>query len=153
MLVRVAQEDPHPSRGMTTPKSPAELTEQIEQLVEQYLAHSRSAAREAVERAFGTPACAPKTTGRSTSSATPRRSSGRKRSAEEIGQVAAQLYELVRAQPGESMVTFAAELEMSVRALQRPMMLLKKEGRVRSVGQRHRTRYFPAVGSKAARTA
>ena len=138
---------------MNTPKNPTELTEQIERLVEQYLVHSRSAAREAVERAFGAPARTLEATNRSTSSAVPRRSSGRKRSAEEIGQVAAQLYELVCAQPGESMVTFAAELEMSVRALQRPMMWLKKEGRVRSVGQRHRTRYFPAVGSKAARTA
>ena len=135
---------------MTTPRNPEELTQQIERLVEQYLAQSRNAAREAIERAFGAPARVRKTT-RGTASPSPRRSGGRRRSAEEIGQVAAELYERVRAQPGESMVTFAAELEMSVRSLQQPMMLLKKEGRVRSVGQKNRTRYFPAVGSKATR--
>lgn len=31
------------------------------------------------------------------------------------------------------------------RTLHRPMMLLKRAGRVRSVGTRHATRYFPAV--------
>jgi hypothetical protein len=31
------------------------------------------------------------------------------------------------------------------RELSRPMMALKRAGRVRSVGQRDRTRYFPTV--------
>jgi hypothetical protein len=47
------------------------------------------------------------------------------------------------------MTMFASELEMSVRELNRPMSRLKREGRVRSVGQRHLMRYFPAVGRKA----
>jgi hypothetical protein len=34
----------------------------------------------------------------------------------------------------------------TVQTLQRPMAKLKAEGRVRSVGERHLTRYFPAVG-------
>lgn len=70
---------------------------------------------------------------------------------EEVAQLGARLLELVRARPGESMVTFAAELEMGVRDLQRPMSLLKRDGRVRSVGQRQQMRYFPALGKAAAR--
>ncbi|MCA9706392.1 MAG: winged helix-turn-helix domain-containing protein [Myxococcales bacterium] len=137
---------------MSTPKSPEELTTQIEQLVECYLAESRNAARRAVERAFGAIMPASKSTRRSTNTAASRHPGGQRRSVEELERVAAALYEQVRANPGESMVSFATELQTSVRALQRPMTLLKKQGRVRSVGQRHRTRYFPAVG-KAARTA
>jgi len=51
----------------------------------------------------------------------------------------------VRARPGESMTTLAEEMGMPMSALQRPMAKLRTEGRVRSVGQRHLTRYFPAV--------
>jgi hypothetical protein len=47
------------------------------------------------------------------------------------------------------MVVFAAELELGVRDLQRPMSLLKRDGRVRSVGQRQSMRYFPGLGKAA----
>ena len=43
------------------------------------------------------------------------------------------------------MVTFAEALGAPVSTLQRPMARLKGSGRVRSVGQRHLTRYFPSV--------
>jgi len=43
------------------------------------------------------------------------------------------------------MVVFADEAGVAARALERPMAKLKAEGRVRSVGQRNLTRYFPAV--------
>ena len=55
------------------------------------------------------------------------------------------LYEQVCAKPGEPMLAFAAELGATPRELHRPMMTLKRAGRVRTVGERHRTRYFPAV--------
>jgi hypothetical protein len=42
------------------PEAPEELTKQIEQLVEQYVAQSHCAAREALERAFGSAAPATK---------------------------------------------------------------------------------------------
>jgi hypothetical protein len=138
---------------MSTPSSTEELTKQIEQLVEQYVAQSHRAAREALERAFGSAAPATKANRRSTSARGPRRAGGQRRSAEAIEHVAARLYELVRDRPGESMVAFATELAVPARTLERPMTLLKREGRVRSVGQRQRTRYFPAVGSKAAKAA
>jgi len=50
------------------------------------------------------------------------------------------------------MAAFANEVGVEVRQLQRPMSKLKADGRIRSVGQRNTTRYFPAV-ARAARSA
>ena len=46
------------------------------------------------------------------------------------------------------MTMFAAELGMSVHELHRPMSVLRRKGRVRSVGQRRMMRYFPGVAGK-----
>jgi DNA-binding NtrC family response regulator len=130
---------------MSTPKSIEELTRHIEQAVGGYLAEGRKAAVAAMERAFSS---APNTVGRSSSTQRPKgktRAAGARRSGKELAEVRAQLCELVCRQPGEAMVTFATELGMSVRELHRPMSVLKREGRVRTVGQRHLTRYFPTV--------
>lgn len=43
------------------------------------------------------------------------------------------------------MVELAEQLDSDVRSLQRPMAKLKSAERVRSVGQRHLMRYYPAV--------
>jgi hypothetical protein len=43
------------------------------------------------------------------------------------------------------MAVFADEIGCAARDLQRPMAKLKAQGRIRSVGQRSLTRYFPAV--------
>ena len=53
------------------------------------------------------------------------------------------LYRAVCEHPGESMARLSGELGASARELHRPMALLKRAGRVRSVGERHATRYFP----------
>ena len=45
------------------------------------------------------------------------------------------------------MVAFATELGATVRELHRPMANLKRAGQVRSVGERHRTRYFPGLAT------
>jgi len=49
----------------------------------------------------------------------------------------------VREAPGESMAALASRLAVPLRTLQRPMERLRQEGRVRSVGERSRMRYFP----------
>lgn len=59
------------------------------------------------------------------------------------------LCERVGAQPGAPMVELAEQLGADVRSLQRPMAKLKAAGRVRSVGQRHLMRYYPAVARSA----
>jgi ribosomal protein L36 len=45
--------------------------------------------------------------------------------------------------PGETMTVLGPQVGASARELHRPMQLLKRAGRVRSVGTRHSTRYFP----------
>ncbi len=55
------------------------------------------------------------------------------------------LHEAVCAQPGETMSVLGPALGKSRRELNRPMTALKRSGRVRSVGQRHQTRYYPSV--------
>ena len=112
-----------------------ELQQQIERLVREHLAAQRMAAMAAVEHAFtavATPSRA----------ATPRRTVGRRR-ASEMSEVVERLYEAVRAHPGETIAVIAAEVGETAKALHRPMVQLKRAGRVRSAGQRHLTRYFP----------
>ena len=139
---------------MNTPKDTKELTQQIEQLVERYVAEGRRAVRDAVDRAFGAAKPSPVArTKASASAGSSRRASAVRRTPEDVAQLAARLCELVRARPGESMTVFAGELEIGARELERPMALLKRDGRVRSVGQRHMTRYFPAVGSRGTASA
>lgn len=43
------------------------------------------------------------------------------------------------------MVTLAERMGAEAKTLRRPMATLRATGRVRSVGQRHLTRYYPAV--------
>lgn len=59
------------------------------------------------------------------------------------------LMQAVRAHPGETITTIAAAVGQAPRALHRPMFHLKREGRVRSAGQRHLTRYFPMGSAKS----
>jgi len=117
------------------------LQEQIERLVREHLAAQRRAATAAVERAFAS-AAAP---GRAPAS---RSRSGRRRVSTEVSGLAQRLYEAVRAHPGETIAVIAAEVGEPPRALHLPMVHLKREGRVRSAGQRRLTRYFPMSPSQ-----
>ena len=75
------------------------------------------------------------------------RGDSQRRTPAEIAALGDRFYQAVCAKPGETMTVLAADVGASARELHRPMSLLKRDGRVRSVGQRHRTRYFP-VGSE-----
>jgi len=130
---------------MTNRTSIQDLGKCIEQLVEEHIAASRRAAQVALERAFGAGARAP--------AQSPRRArvaGGRRRPPEEIAELGEQLYQAVCAKPGEGMLVLAADVGASVRELNRPMTLLKRAGRVRSVGARHLTRYFPMAAKTSA---
>ncbi len=134
---------------MNTPKTPQELTNQIERVVQGYLMEVQRAAQEAVARAFAevgaVPSAAPGRRRRApakSSKSAPRRC----RSAAEIAKLQEELEAAVRQHPGTSLSTLAAELKLPMRKLETPMKHLKRAGRVRAVGERHRRRYFPAVG-------
>jgi hypothetical protein len=121
------------------------LSEQIEQLVRAHIEATRREAADALARAFSS-ASAPARV-----SAAPKRlrTTGRRRASTELSALGARLYEAVVAQPGETMAVLAPELGCSPRELHRPMAALKQAGRVRSVGQRHQTRYYPTVARAA----
>jgi hypothetical protein len=129
---------------MKNPNTTMELAGAIENLIGTYLDGVRAAARQAVERGLigsaggGPPGGRGKFTARRTAI-------GNRRTSAQIGETCAGLCEGVRARPGVSMVELAAQLGATVVSLQLPMAKLKAEGRVRSVGQRHLTRYYPAV--------
>ena len=127
---------------MNSPKTPQQLSDAIESLVTSYIDDVRRAAQGAVDRSLSGTRRPVKREDRS-SSETSRPT--KRRSDDELVVLCDRLYELVRARPGESMAAFAAETGVAARALHRPMLRLKAMGRIRSVGERNMTRYFPAI--------
>jgi hypothetical protein len=107
---------------MTNTTNSQDFSKRIEQLVAEHIAATRVAMQAAVDRAFAIalapsasqrPTATPPTTGPSRS-----RRTGPRRAADEIGALGERLYEAVYRTPGET-------------------------GRIRSVGTRQATRYFP----------
>jgi hypothetical protein len=130
---------------MTDTTDPQELCDRIEHLVEEYISATRAAAQAALNRAFATGATATVRPSRSTSAGptSSRSRPGTRRAADEIGALSERLYEAVCRTPGETMAVIAPVVGATARELNRPMLRLKTAGRVRSVGTRHATRYFP----------
>jgi hypothetical protein len=129
---------------MTNTAIHQELGQRIEQLVQEHIAAIHQAAREALGRAFTSAPRSPSRVVRERAAA----SAGRKRRAPaEVSALSERLYRVVCGHPGEGITVLARELGASARELHRPMMLLRRAGRVRSVGQRHNTRYFPRANA------
>ena len=128
---------------MTNTNTNWDLGEQIERLVREHIAASHKAAQEAMERAFSSAAKAPP---RMMASG---RRVGTKRPSGDIAALGDRLYRAVCAKPGETMVVLAPMAGASSRELHRPMTLLRRAGRVRAVGRRHMTRYFPMANGAA----
>lgn len=136
---------------MSTTKSLEQKIElAVEQLVREHLAACEAAAAVAVRAAFGR---ASRSASRSASkspskpSKPSRRKSARapapRRSREELEAVEERLYEAIRRHPGETMAVIAPVVGATGRELNRPATTLRRKGRVRSVGKRQYTRYFP----------
>ncbi len=134
---------------MKMPGTPEQLADAIESLVSSYMDEVRVAAQRAVERSLTLGSARAPSKRSDTRRAAPR-SATKRRSQTELDDVCEELCKLVRARPGAAMAALAEEMGMPMSALQRPMYKLRTEGRVRSVGQRHLTRYFPAVLRAAA---
>jgi hypothetical protein len=115
-----------------------DLGERIERLVQEHVAASRKVAQEAIERAFAS-------AGKAAVHAAPKapRRVATKRLSADIAALGERLYRAVCAKPGETMAVLAPMADASSRELHRPMTLLRRAGRVRAVGTRHTTRYFP----------
>lgn len=128
---------------MNDTNSAQELGQRIEQMIKEHIAASRACAKEAVARAFAS--APPKVLGE-----TPRRvrsSPGRKRPSAEIAALGERFYEAVCVKPGETMMVLAVDVGTSARELHRSVTLLRRAGRIRTVGSRRQTRYFPMAAS------
>lgn len=123
-------------------KTIEDLQKQIERLVRDHLTAQERAVTAAVQRAFVSVAAPAKTH-------SPQLRTGRRRARAELAGLAERLCEAVRANPGETIKVIASHVGEKPRALNRPMHHLKCEGRVRSAGQRHLTRYFPMTASRS----
>jgi hypothetical protein len=123
-----------------------DLADGIERLVRAYISTIRNAAEGAVERAVGAGAdgrlAANKSAKPRPDTATTRRQ-GARRAADEIGALSERLYEAVCRTPGETMTVLAPKIGSTARELNRPMIALRQAGRIRSVGTKYQTRYFP----------
>jgi hypothetical protein len=128
---------------MKTPSTPEQLANAIESLVASYLDEVRQSARRAVERGLTRAAATVPLKGSQKRPSPTART--KRRTAAELDEACERLCALVRTRPGESIMTLAQEMGESAGVLQRPMAKLRGDGRVRSVGQRHLMRYFPAV--------
>lgn len=65
------------------------------------------------------------------------------RSREEIENLSNRFLDAVRAHPGETMASLAPKIEVEVAQLQVPMVRLRKAGKLKTMGHRQFTRYFP----------
>ena len=116
----------------------------IKEQVAQYEAQLRQAlAGRLTQAAAGAPKRAPKPKGAARRSSEPKKVY---RSSEEMAALGRRFLEQVEATPGEEMVVLSAKLGVRSRQLERPVRALRGEGRLRTVGQGSRTRYY-AVGA------
>ncbi len=122
-----------------------DLAGEIEHLVREYMSTMQIAAQRAVERAMaarvGSGAAASRKKRRLSSAPSSRQ--GPRRPSSEIEALGERFYEVVCRSPGETMTMLAPIVGATSRELNRPMLMLKRAGRIRSVGTKHRTRYFP----------
>lgn len=121
------------------------IEERIDSMMNDVMVALRAAAIAALSEALG---------GRGTvngaDSQQPRKSARRRssnvkpsRSKEEIAELGDCLYRQIDAAPGQSMSFYAKELGVTSPQLAVPARRLKKTARVRTVGQRNETKYFP----------
>jgi hypothetical protein len=125
-----------------------DLEIQIEELVREHVAALRRAATSALDRAFGQ-AQARKAKGGRVAQAG--RRAGHRRGPDEVAALGERLYAAICAHPGAAMTALAAEVGASAQELNRPATQLRRAGRVRAVGQRQGTRYFPMSAKTSAR--
>ena len=119
-----------------------ELERQIEQMVAAHVGGLRKAAQGAVERAFAAASAAAPT-----GAASRPRAASKRRAGSELSALGERFFEALSRRPGETMVVLSAEAGASPRELHRAVARLREAGRVRTIGERSRMRYFPLSAS------
>jgi hypothetical protein len=124
-----------------------DLGKRIEQMIAEHIAATRKVAQEAVERALAASGTTPPVAARPTRA----RAGGsrKRRGAAELTALGERFYRALCSKPGEMMAVLSADVGATPRELHRAVAGLKQAGRVRTVGQRAHTRYFPLANSSA----
>lgn len=120
------------------------LQQQVESALREYMLAGRAAIMTALERAFAGTSSTP---GAQTKLAANRASNasraGKRRTASELAALSERLYEVIAAHPGEGMIALSARMDVSGSQLQCAVARLRSAERIRTVGVRQQTRYFP----------
>ena len=113
---------------MTNTNRYEDLGKGIERLVAEHIAASRKAVQDALERAFASTASVPVAPSRRSRST----EVGKCRPSADVAALGERFYRAVCSKPGETMTVLAPEVGASARELHRPVMLLRRTGRVRT---------------------
>ncbi len=126
------------------------LEREIERLVGEHMVAHEIAVVAAVQRAFAAARQASHQPAQKhkTAKAKPRKITSQRRSTQQISELAERLYMVVCENPGESMKSLTSVIGGKASEWSKPMAALKKAGKVRSVGERQYTRYFPMATSE-----
>jgi len=131
-----------------------DLAKQIEDLVRQHVDALRASAAAAVARAFA--AVPPPLSARAipqTRPVRPRKKAAPRRGPEELVALGERFYAVLCQRPGETMATLAPQVGVAPRVLQVAVGRLRHDGRVRVIGKKQYTRYYPMATSASVRAA
>jgi len=131
-----------------------DLAKQIEDLVRQHVDALRAAAAAALARAFAAVPPALSATRASTPTKVVRmRKQAPRRAPDELVALGERFYAVLCQRPGETMTTLAPQVGVTPRVLQVAVARLRRDGRLRAIGKRQHTRYYPMATSPSATTA
>ena len=126
------------------------LEASVEALIRQQVATYEAQLRETLGRRLApVGASSPRKAARSTASPKRCTAPAARRPPKELEALAERFFSAVEAAPGETMVTLAAGLGLGAQEFERPVLRLKREGRLKTVGERNRTRYYPLTPRSA----
>jgi len=131
-----------------------DLARQIEDLVRQHVDALRISATAAVARAFAAvpPAVSPARASTPTKRVRTRKQAAPRRAPAELVALGERFYAVLCQRPGETMTTLAPQVGVAPRVLQVAVARLRRDGRVRVIGKRSHTRYYPMAASSPSTT-
>lgn len=128
---------------MKRPSTKTELVGAIEDLVDAFMADVRMSAREAIEHAFSRASAKGQ---KRIAKVSTKSSAAARRTDAQVSQMCDDIFEVLRANPGVPMAVLVEKMNVPGRLLNYPMARLKFSGRIRKVGRRQSTRYYPVIG-------
>jgi len=120
------------------------IEERVEQLVRDVMNELRSTAMAALSNALSSQGkLSPEAPKPSKGTRKRKGVTAPKRSEAQLEEIADKLYRAIEDDPGDTMLSYQGKLGMSQKELAVPLRRLKDAGRVRKVGERSDTTYFP----------